>query len=464
MKISYRSVRSLKWLLRLIAAAATVFAVAWAVENWRGDHAWHALAREYADKGESLDYAAYRSPSIPDERNLFRAPLLVSLLESNDPARRELLFKTHLQEISAAIAEVVPQPGSFPDFSRLRFALQIQLRQYHLFTEKFSDPPAADVLRALKPLEPLLDEFRQNVHDRPDGALNLDTYFRSGASWGPLLELAEVLSARADALIELGHVDQALADNLAVLGMARALLRDSKTILETLLGDVIALRTLSSFKEGCSRHLWTDPQLTSYAQLLLDCRPLQSLDQALRVGQVGQLYYLDHLDSVPWGEKAPFWLHFHGWAQQNKVSLGSLFEHDVFPAFDAKTNRIFLERLKDLKALGSVLEASRSPYDWAAARQGKFLGEIIANVGHAQEVLIYATTAAALERHRIIQGELPARLEELEPMLIPAVPCGVFDGRPLRYTRSPAGGYQLAAEGGDKDSAWDQTESSQSAK
>ena len=37
------------------------------VENWRGRREWARVKAELAAKGESLDYASFSSPSVPDE-------------------------------------------------------------------------------------------------------------------------------------------------------------------------------------------------------------------------------------------------------------------------------------------------------------------------------------------------------------------------------------------------------------
>lgn len=53
-----------------------------------------------------------------------------------------------------------------------------------------------------------------------------------------------------------------------------------------------------------------------------------------------------------------------------------------------------------------------------------------------------ARVLLALERYRRANQSYPAALAELVPTYLPAVPMDPFDGKPLKYLRSPAGGYR----------------------
>lgn len=57
-----------------LAILATLLAVFYTVENWRGKRAWEQCQRDLAAKGEVLDWAAYIPAPIPDEENIIKAP------------------------------------------------------------------------------------------------------------------------------------------------------------------------------------------------------------------------------------------------------------------------------------------------------------------------------------------------------------------------------------------------------
>jgi hypothetical protein len=56
------------------AGIATVMALFYAVENWRGKRAWEKFRGEMEAKGVVLDWNAYIPPPVPDEQNIFKAP------------------------------------------------------------------------------------------------------------------------------------------------------------------------------------------------------------------------------------------------------------------------------------------------------------------------------------------------------------------------------------------------------
>lgn len=66
--------RTARLLLLVAAVAATLIAIFYTVENWRGRHAWENRRRELEAKGEVLDWAAYIPAPVPDEQNFFKAP------------------------------------------------------------------------------------------------------------------------------------------------------------------------------------------------------------------------------------------------------------------------------------------------------------------------------------------------------------------------------------------------------
>jgi hypothetical protein len=53
-----------------------------------------------------------------------------------------------------------------------------------------------------------------------------------------------------------------------------------------------------------------------------------------------------------------------------------------------------------------------------------------------------ARTYVALERFHRANDKYPAALADLVPAYLPAVPNDLIDGQPLRYQRTPAGGYR----------------------
>jgi hypothetical protein len=84
--------RALRWLcspkpLRLVFNRRTLFVVLflaslialfYGIEDWRGRRAWEACKRELEAKGEVLDWSAYVPKPVPDAQNMFKVPLIAS--------------------------------------------------------------------------------------------------------------------------------------------------------------------------------------------------------------------------------------------------------------------------------------------------------------------------------------------------------------------------------------------------
>jgi hypothetical protein len=165
MKSSPRLIAVVRWLLLGVVGFLTLLAVFVETENWRGDRAWAAIEKELGAKGETLELSAFKPPAVPDEKNLFKAPNLALVLFNRpaDQQRKRLLEVTHLMEYT----DLGNFRGKLRDFP----ALRDQLRKTGLLTADYTDAPAADVLKALQPLQPLLDELREAARLRPQARL-----------------------------------------------------------------------------------------------------------------------------------------------------------------------------------------------------------------------------------------------------------------------------------------------------
>ena len=60
--------RTIRRCLFAAACLATLLALFYAEENWRGRHAWNKYRRELEARGEQLDYRAFIPKPVPDEQ------------------------------------------------------------------------------------------------------------------------------------------------------------------------------------------------------------------------------------------------------------------------------------------------------------------------------------------------------------------------------------------------------------
>ena len=68
-----------------LACFATLIALFYAEENWRGRSAWERCRRELEAKGAVLDWAAYIPAPVPDDQNIFKAPKMQDWFVEDTP-------------------------------------------------------------------------------------------------------------------------------------------------------------------------------------------------------------------------------------------------------------------------------------------------------------------------------------------------------------------------------------------
>ena len=64
-----------------LACFATLVALLYAEEDWRGKHDWEKFKREWEAKGEHFDYASIVPPPVPDDQNFAMQPIWVDSIK-----------------------------------------------------------------------------------------------------------------------------------------------------------------------------------------------------------------------------------------------------------------------------------------------------------------------------------------------------------------------------------------------
>ena len=68
-----------------LAILATLIAIFYAEEDWRGKRAWENCKRELEAKGAVLDWGKYIPPPVPDDQNFFEAPKMAEWFVRHHP-------------------------------------------------------------------------------------------------------------------------------------------------------------------------------------------------------------------------------------------------------------------------------------------------------------------------------------------------------------------------------------------
>jgi len=94
-----RGWRILRRFLIGLAILATLAAIFYAEEDWRGKRAWENCKRELEAKGAVLDWDKYIPPTVPDDQNFFKATTNLTpwFVRATTPAETELANHVRLQ-------------------------------------------------------------------------------------------------------------------------------------------------------------------------------------------------------------------------------------------------------------------------------------------------------------------------------------------------------------------------------
>ncbi|MDD5138703.1 MAG: hypothetical protein PHY43_00405 [Verrucomicrobiales bacterium] len=479
-----------------LACLATVIALFYAEENWRGKHDWEQFKREWEAKGEKFDFKDFVPPPVPDEQNFAMAPIWVESIKATLGSKRARRW----------------YGDKFPDNGRTNFTERLQLEIWHqnskleepgsgdwhqikrtdlkgwqdyyratnggadsrFFTNKFSvaplaQLPAQDVLLALSKYDSAVEDLRQ-VSLLPFSRFPLEYDAEDPASillphLADLKRCSQVLRLRAVAELQNGQSEKALDDVKLALRLADSV-RTEPFIITHLVRIAILEITLQPVWEGLAEHKWSDAQLTALdAELakldfMADCQKVQKSEIFFSAEEANYLRRHRGYDNQfaqmgvnnPGDAKFKFAIYRYmpgGWFYQSALKNGRrLMEYLPAVNHDTKTISPALIRRADAAANNAVsffdpLDSLKKMFNAEFLFMGNFLKKIAAG----QSSVDLARVAIALERYRLAHGEYPESLDALAPQFIAKVPHDVIGGQPLKYRREANGQFVLYSVG-----------------
>ncbi len=453
---------SAKFIVRLrrfligLACLATLIAVAWQIENVRGQRAWTKSIQAHAARGDLLDYVSSR-PSIPDEKNFLRTPLLAGLLytKTNSPEFRAFQSSNELYTFYRPTPSTSGSwsKGTSTDLDKLASEIREHSRKKHL--PGITATSSAEIVLQYIPLaDPALTELRDAALQRPRSmgprALpaqpSLANLFEFPISNFQLSRhLGRLLSWQASAAIVAGDHDAAYANTLAGLQLARGIGDQTYTLVEEMIAIVLHQMALQPLWEGLQQHVWTDEQLARFSTVLSESAFLDWLAQTLRNERNAAAH--SPLSSLPKKEFPFQQLIPEGWWKQNLVTHIELSD----PVIAAITNYDKPEFAQSLKSLMEPPRPRNNPYTFVAYAIFPSFQKLTVNATRATNAARMAQTACALERHRLAHGAYPETLAVLVPAYLPSIPKDVINGAPLHYSRNADGTFLLYSFGPDGD-------------
>ncbi len=462
---SWRAVRRV---LIVLAAFFTLLALLWTEENWRGKHAWESYKRELEAKGEKLDLASFIPPRVPDDQNFAMTPFLAPLFDFSPEPRKpgESPWRdTNAFNRATEFAKNVHLPDSARGWVQLH-STDLPACARDLETGKTSSPAekssltqaqaAAEVLRFLDRLNPILDEVR-HAGQRPFSRFNLQ--YDSESPWGILLpqlavmkKLGGIFQLQASAELALGQSGPALADTEMTLYLADAM-KDEPFLISKLVRIALLKTALQPVWEGLAGRQWSEAQLAELQQRLGRTDLLTEYGNSVRAERAFSNVGIEHLRAgrISPGEfPVPTQFTPAGVFYQNELVIDRMYQDLALPLINGTTQRAFPAKMAGDEAIDKVLGTGFPPYHLMARLLFPAINNCAVKFAAGQTGLNEAIIGCALERYRLIHGQFPETLEAVSPQSLHPIPHDIITGQSLKYHRTDDGRFILYSVGWDE--------------
>jgi hypothetical protein len=483
--------RNFKRFLFGLACFATLIALFYAEEDWRGKHDWEKFKREWEAKGEHFDFKDFIPPPVPDDQNFAMTPIAYSSygnLMTRDGkiipfAQRKTNWVDRLQfdlgDVDLATNGIgYWAKGTLSDLT----VFQTHYRELAAKTNLFAVPPqpqmpAQDVLLALSKYDSTIEELRRAA-ELPEGRFPLNYDNENPAEillphLAALKRSSRILQIRAIAELQNGQSDKALADVLLSMRLSD-FVRDEPTLISQLVRIAMTDIAMQPVYEGLAKHEWSEAQLATLDSELAKQDFLQDFNFGMRCERAFSARIIDYLGrknryqrfcelfGVTWNmddfsqspnaavkmQAAAFSVMPAGWLDQNKLSIAQMHEKFLLHIADPENHLVKPEIVSSF----DPSKETATPYNLF----GKFLlpalGTSSKRFAREQAVVDLARTAIALERCRLAHGEFPESLDALAPQFVAQIPHDVIGGQPLKYRRTDDGQFVLYSVG------WNETD------
>lgn len=467
--------RIMRRCLIVFAWTATIIAVFYVEEDWRGHRAWSKYRDALVAQGEQLDVTAFIPKPVPDSENFAAIPEVQSWFVRYTNGGTATV-SNHWDTDNFALANVdmgssgSDQPRHLTDLVAWQMAFDSvragKTGDGQTFkTDKF-DPEsrakaAATVLEAFKPIDGYLEVLRA-ASGRPES--RYPVIYDLNNPWGIMLphikcvkDVSVRLDLRACAELALGQSDRALDDVKLILRMSDSLKSEPFLISYLVRLSTFHLATHSVW-EGLVAHRWSDAQLKELQGLfarydfLGDFKMPADTERASGILAADLLaegkLTLNELTVDPNPSSAAAANAFgrimpHGWYEMEKLNYCRLYSLQLDGVFDPATKRVFPAKVSsNIKALNEAF-AGRNPVTTILIRHQLLsvvmlpaMGNIPKKGAFGDATADEAMLACALERYRLAHGQFPDKLDALVPEFVSTLPHDFITGESYKYQRT----------------------------
>jgi len=487
--------RRFRWVLFIAACLLTLFAVAHAVENWRGHRAWKHFQQAAAAKGERFVLASIIPPPVPDADNFAMAAIFDGLRNEMDPEYRRAHtgpggltnvqrftfnpYRTNDRSYAVPLGTWIKAErtdlSAWQDYYRTSTVDSVA--EFPVAPQPQAGAPAspaADVLLALSKFDPALEELRE-ASRRPYSRFPLR--YEDGLTMllphlAKLKGANQFLALRAIAELNSGQTDRALADITLSFRLVDCV-RTEPILISHLVRIAQVHIALQPVWEGLADHRWNEAQLAALDAELARLDFLADYLTAMRGERVCSMEAVDYVrrtrdwsvvmdnsgESSPSSVKrasGPLLLRLvpSGWFDQSKAVMGRLHLELFLPAVNQEARTVSPSFLRQTGEALDKAFSHRTPYNVFAALFLPALTKSTEKFARGQACADLARVACALERHRLAHGSYPESLDALTPVFLAKLPHDVISAQPLKYRRTDAGQFLLYAVG------WNETDDS----
>jgi hypothetical protein len=464
--------RIFRRILITLAVLATLVAIFYTEEDWRGKRDWENYKHEWEAKGEKFDWQAFVPPTVPDDENFFCAPIFTNMLNG-----KIVMTPYHSSDNSLT---------SWPinNVGYLGGEGEVNIFDLKTFQESYRHPsnpslinefpiapqpqtPAKDVLLALSKYDLAIEALRQ-ASQRPYAWVPLN-YEDGFSETLPLLSYltalkrcAVVLRLRAVAELADGQNEKALADVKLMLYLNQSL-RTSPFLISHLVRMSIEAVDLRTIWEGLAEHEWSDAQLAALEtelgklDFLADYEFVMRGERAFAIASFENQRRTREMISSKVDAKGEYagpvtnklTLMPSAFFYQNELAVARMQQQWILPLVDTNSRTVSPEKSQQANDADRAEMKHYSPYKVQTLMLFPAIGRAVEKFAAIQSSIDLARVACALERYRLAHGEYPETLNVLAPQFIEKLPHDIIGGKPLHYRLESNGQFILYSVGWD---------------
>ena len=426
-----------------LAILATLIAIFYAEEDWRGKRAWDNCKRELEAKGMVLDWDKFIPPPVPEDENFFEAPKMAEwFVKNKNASTNELTARLRNADTTAKISDA------------------LAARKYLAWSDQFE--PDFDLIR----------EALKRPYARMDG-----DYSRPAEipipNFVAVRIVVQTLAQRAKCDLLLGQPDKALQELTLLHDMCRLLKGAPTGKPMTLVAAMINVAVTGLYTDtvaiGLQSRAWQEPQLAALQKQLAEINLTPFVFHALQeepasVCRTAEIVWIPKMFDIAgntktkWTDKFRLWRWWfwpRGWTYQNMVNVAELEPRplDGFNlAHDTVAPRKFEEASREVDKFFKHSSSYSSPFKLLGAIAVPNFTKAEQTTAHNQTLANEAQIVCALERYRLANGAYPETLDALAPQFIEKLPHDIVGGQPLIYRRTGDGKFLLYSVG------WNETD------